>query len=666
MATIILLASVGCSRPDAGDASLVERLNLGRKISYSHTGEGIGFGLASAPDVVETRIDLQTGAVSHVTFDTDLAAKAPFFTVDRHCLETAIASAESYLISSDELTPAKKMLQRIGESLVAVTYSRVVSGLTVRDAYFQCIYVDRGDGEVVLRELINRTHGGIAMENSPADNADFSAITAGYSRRLTLLRKERLIYPKANADGNVTLWYATAFTARDVDSGEELTLTVASDDGTVLEAFSNRLNATYGVQGDTFDRTYLNSTRKTRAIPHLDVIVDGTPIRADADGELETTAPGSLSARLQSARVRVVNAAAGANQTMSVPASVAGDDMIKLNPDTNGLIGLNGYMAVIRINEFVRRHLAPSQAQILDQAVTLSINVSGNCNAFYDGNISMFSAGNGCENTALVNDIVYHEWGHGLDNFTGTSGGITDGAFSEGIGDIVSGFFTGDSVLAPGFFAGNASGIRNLKNTRRFPTDRGGVHLEGQIIGGAFWDMREGLIKRFGQVKGAYHAEFLFFNHLLTTDSYQDSYAAVLRLDDDDGNPATKSPNHCVINAAFAAHGLATAENCTDKAVEDTYKPGDLTLTLSAAGDTAFFASSEDAHYMYICFDSKLACITNERKDVILERSGTIGALQIFAGATNQPMTAKSDVTLVAQDAYGTTTNVRNFKLMDR
>ena len=40
---------------------------------------------------------------------------------------------------------------------------------------------------------------------------------------------------------------------------------------------------------------------------------------------------------------------------------------------------------------------------------------------------------------ALVIDVIYHEWGHGLDDFTGPGsrfgGGMTDSAFSEAIGD---------------------------------------------------------------------------------------------------------------------------------------------------------------------------------------------------------------------------------------
>jgi hypothetical protein len=663
---IIIVAGTGCARPDAGPGNLHDQLQLGRKVAYSETGSAAGFGLTDDDSIVGSEMDIRTGAVSHVLFDTTKSARTDFFTVDRHCRDTAASMQERLLIDADELTPARKMLQRIADGMIAVTWNRSFNGLPVRDAYFQCIYNDRGDGSVVLRELVNRTHGGVPVANTSAVEVDFSAVAARSGRRLTLLATERLIYPKPDLSGDVGLWYATAFTARDEDSDEDLTVTVASDDGTVLEAFSNRYHATYAVEGDTFERTYLGSTRKARTIPLLDLTVDGASMQADADGEVSVNNPVTVSARLQSSRVRVVNAAAGNSQVMTVPASVAGDDIIRLNPDANGLIGLNGMMAVLRINEFVRRHLTEAQAQILGQSMTLNINVSGNCNAFYNGNISMFMAGNGCENTALINDIIYHEWGHGLDNFTGTNGGITDGAFSEGIGDIISGFYTGDPNLAPGFFSGNATGIRNLKNTRRFPTDQGEVHLEGQIIGGAFWDLREALIKRFGAVKGAYQAESLFFNHLLTTDSYRDSYTAVLRLDDNDGNPATKSPNHCLINAAFAAHGLATAENCTDSPASDTYQPGDLVLTLVPAADTAFLASGQGAHYMLICFDGKLTCITGKRRDMALTRDGTIGELMIFSGSTNRPLNAKTEVTLIAEDEYGKVISARTFRLMDR
>ena len=48
--------------------------------------------------------------------------------------------------------------------------------------------------------------------------------------------------------------------------------------------------------------------------------------------------------------------------------------------------------------------------------------------------LSIFYSGNDrCANTGLIADVIYHEWGHGLDANTG---GIHDGAFSEGLGTL--------------------------------------------------------------------------------------------------------------------------------------------------------------------------------------------------------------------------------------
>ena len=81
--------------------------------------------------------------------------------------------------------------------------------------------------------------------------------------------------------------------------------------------------------------------------------------------------------------------------------------------------------------------------------------------------------------------------------------------------------------------------------------------------------MRKELIKRYGEVRGADTAAYLFFRHVLTTDTYSDSYQAILLLDDDDGNPATKSPNHCLITKAFSDHGLGKPNGCKDEQKKD-------------------------------------------------------------------------------------------------
>ena len=93
--------------------------------------------------------------------------------------------------------------------------------------------------------------------------------------------------------------------------------------------------------------------------------------------------------------------------------------------------------------------------------------------------------------------VIYHEYGHGVNDLlyqqAGANFGMINGATHEGISDVLSGMMEDVSIIGRGFF-GTAGGIRNMDNTKRFPDDiTGSVHSDGEIIGGAFWDLRQNL-----------------------------------------------------------------------------------------------------------------------------------------------------------------------------
>ena len=124
-----------------------------------------------------------------------------------------------------------------------------------------------------------------------------------------------------------------------------------------------------------------------------------------------------------------------------------------------------------------------------DKPLPSHTNLSRSCNAHWDsraGTINFYSGNSQCANTGLISDIIYHEWGHGLDAKTG---GIKDGAYSEGFGDIMSMLITKSPIIGIGFGL-NGRVVRNLEPDKIYPQDaKGGVHAEGQVIGSTFWDL---------------------------------------------------------------------------------------------------------------------------------------------------------------------------------
>ncbi len=182
------------------------------------------------------------------------------------------------------------------------------------------------------------------------------------------------------------------------------------------------------------------------------------------------------------------------------------------------------------------------------------------CNAFWDGRSLNFFVGNDiCNYAANIADIVIHEWGHGLDQNTG---GIEDPAFSEGIADISAFIMTGDHRIGLSFFKKpnaqtGGTYIRNVAEDKVYPKDKhNDPHIESLIISGAWWDLRESLIERYGFEEGNDRTSYLFLNHLFTAKKYLDSYEAALAVDDDNGNMTDGTPNYDLIRQAFLIHGL--------------------------------------------------------------------------------------------------------------
>ena len=64
-----------------------------------------------------------------------------------------------------------------------------------------------------------------------------------------------------------------------------------------------------------------------------------------------------------------------------------------------------------------------------------NVDVAGSCNAYYDGEINFFAEGNGCNATAKIPDVVYHEYGHAINNYRYGSG-MQNGGLNEGFADL--------------------------------------------------------------------------------------------------------------------------------------------------------------------------------------------------------------------------------------
>ena len=571
---------------------------------------GASLGLtANQEGIVHLSIDPASLAWAWVTFDT---TKVPVIAADASLADWArayIGTHSSELgLKPTELVSFDRSTFSPMDHLAFVTFQRSYASLPVKGAFVQMIFSRDAQGQHRLREIINNSYGEIEVTGESSSPNPQDAIAATGVRSLENVGSQAVIHASLNAQGQYSFRYATEFQLKDASEGELFNVTFDNDTMAVLEAYSNRMDARHEIMIGAYNRSYALKDEELRpfALGSVRLTPTGTPIDVDANGIVNVDAAQvtvSLVGSKSAAGVvdlTVANATDFYSFTVNLPAQ---GGITKVPLAQADAAALNAFVAVHDITEYAKRFLDPAKAPLLTTGIQANVNLNDTqnlfCNAYFDGQtLNFLRAGNGCGNTALINDVIYHEWGHALDNVTGivtNPNGITDSAFSEGLGDIIASYKTGSSIVGLGIELNDpASSVRNVQNVRKNPPANNAeaeVHSAGQIIGGSFWDLRKSLVAMLGPKEGADKAAQMLFTHMTMTDRFLDSYQSLLRIDDTDANPATRSPLYCTINKAFALHnltaGVTEGDACVDAdqglRVRVEVDNGDGLLTLSAA-----------------------------------------------------------------------------------
>ncbi len=212
----------------------------------------------------------------------------------------------------------------------------------------------------------------------------------------------------------------------------------------------------------------------------------------------------------------------------------------------------------------VKRYVATfaPTLSILNEQLTANVNIDSQCNANFDGNaVNFFKSSMRCQNTALLSDVVFHEFGHAMHANAIIRGvGSFDGAMSEGLSDFLAAAITNDGGMGRGFFYDDTP-LRDLDpagDEAVWPRDIGEIHKTGIIFGGAMWDLRKALIAELGVVEGEALTNRLFYGAVQRATDIPSTLIELLVSDDDDGNLANGTPHECTIRTAFGTHGLRT------------------------------------------------------------------------------------------------------------
>lgn len=295
--------------------------------------------------------------------------------------------------------------------------------------------------------------------------------------------------------------------------------------------------------------------------PLKDLIVSlrgGDSSVTDSAGDylIETDSADSILAALLGPFVDVnradgVDASVRLEGLLGIPNPILWDDMNSDMPERNG------FYHTIVVHDYVKA--LDSTFTGLDYRMPCEVNLDMTCNAFWDGiGMNFFRAGDGCVNTALIADVIYHEYGHGVTDFQYRPNPQPSGAMHEGFSDYLAATITNQPLVGRGFF-GPGSWIRSTENNRVYPAPEcgGEPHCVGEAIAGALWDMRQNLVTSLGEEAGIALADTLFhYNRYGFSTIFPDYFIDILVLDDDDGNLFNGIPHSNEICDGFGNHGL--------------------------------------------------------------------------------------------------------------
>ena len=239
----------------------------------------------------------------------------------------------------------------------------------------------------------------------------------------------------------------------------------------------------------------------------------------------------------------------------------------------------------------------------LDYALETNIDVQGSCNAYYDGTINFYAEGNGCNATAKIPDVVYHEYGHGINNYRYGSG-MWNGGLNEGFADVWAISLTQSPVLGFGWDLSDPTVyVRRYDQDRKvYPQDlTGEVHADGEIIAGAFWDTYLNL--------GSMQQMLDLFKYTFDAAPdgpngtegiiYTDVLVEVLFADDNDANLTNGTPNDIAIIQAFALHGITLLSNAVIAHAPVTIAPGNIDIDISANISATYSWALSSANCFY-------------------------------------------------------------------
>ncbi|MBK8681663.1 MAG: T9SS type A sorting domain-containing protein [Bacteroidetes bacterium] len=460
-----------------------------------------------------------------------------------------------------------------------INYTQQFEGL---DVLFSkaTLRMTTSDYKIILFGL--ETFADINVNTTPAINSDAAANFASADFAITVnsstTQPELSILPVPKSDNSgytyklvYTVYVKTTdynnipgnyYTLVDAHSGEVL---YRQNDVKACGAFLMDANASIEA---TITDNPLQPT-EVRGLPYIRVTIDGVYYFADENGVLNLdfiTEATEAIVSLRGTYGQVFEGEAGMDMETATVTLLPGDNYISFDSSSTATSReVSAYYHQTIVHDHAK-DLYPLFSS-LDFAQAIRVDrTDGECNAYYDGSsINFFAEGSGCQASALFNDVVYHEYGHAINenlySFLGDFSGMNNGAMGEGYADIWAYTITAYPIIAQGWNFSSSSNIRRYDlGPKYYPDDIiGEVHNDGEIIAGAWWDLYENfdydldamvaiwVESQYGTPDGPSGTEGTIYTSVLIE---------ALLADDDNDDPTDGTPNMDLILDAFAEHGI--------------------------------------------------------------------------------------------------------------
>ena len=305
---------------------------------------------------------------------------------------------------------------------------------------------------------------------------------------------------------------------------------------------------------------------KQQPFADMDIYINADKYITDAEGKFNFSITDSayLSAKFQGpwSKVTLKN---GSAKTMNYQTKIApGEDINLIWDDNNShYTERNLFYHANYVHDYVK--MIDTGADYMDFQLDVTVDFNGNSPNAYSSGKTIGYIGVNVESMRLpeVASVMYHEYGHSVNALLyqsqGASNGMINLSCNEGHADLFSTMIQDEPRMGLGAWTNEPDRIiRNLENDLVYPDDiQADGHYNGQILGGAFWDLR--VATNLDYVRRLSH----FTKYGLPDDpdigkAFSEWFIETLNTDDDDGNLSNGTPNIQEIVTAFNRHRIGT------------------------------------------------------------------------------------------------------------